>query len=56
VPTIVKQVESGIDDVKGDWPAIEASFTGRKLLALSVQVCTALHTSTHSTAMPAGSA
>ena len=56
VPTVVKQVESGIDDVKGDWPAIEASFTGRKLLALSVQVCTALHTSTHSTTMPAGSA
>jgi len=54
VPTVVKQVESGIDEVKGDWPAIEASFTGRKLLALSVQVCTTLYTSTHSTTMPAG--
>ncbi|KAL0023119.1 hypothetical protein WJX77_003889 [Trebouxia sp. C0004] len=37
VTTGVKQVESGIGEVKGDWPAIEASFTGRKLLALSVQ-------------------
>lgn len=56
VTTGVKQVESGIGEVKGDWPAIEAAFTGRKLLALSVQVCTALYTSTHSTTMPAGSA
>ncbi len=56
VTTGVKQVESGIDEVTGDWPAIEASFTGRKLLALSVQVCTALYTSTHSSTMPAGSA
>ena len=55
VPAVVKQVESGIDEVKGDWPAIEASFTGRKLLALSVQVCTTSFTSTHSLIMPAGS-
>ncbi|DBA89265.1 TPA: hypothetical protein ACH3X1_016405 [Trebouxia sp. C0004] len=55
VTTGVKQVESGIGEVKGDWPAIEASFTGRKLLALSVQVCTALHTSTHSLTMPTSS-
>lgn len=37
VTTGVKEVESGIGEVKGDWPAIEASFTGRKLLALSMQ-------------------
>ena len=55
VPTVVKQVKSGIDGVKGDWPAIEASFTGRKLLALSVQVCTMPFTSTHSPTMPADS-
>ncbi len=55
VPTVVKQVESGIDEVKGDWPAIEASFTGRKLLALSVQVCAAFYTSAHSITMSAGS-
>ncbi|KAA6424982.1 MAG: hypothetical protein FRX49_05156 [Trebouxia sp. A1-2] len=37
VTTGVKQVESGIDEAKGDWPAIEASFTGRKLLAVTMQ-------------------
>ena len=55
VTTGVKEVESGIGEVKGDWPAIEASFTGRKLLALSMQVCTASFTITHSLRMPAGS-
>lgn len=56
VTTGAKQVESGIGEVKGDWPAIEASFTGRKLLALSVQVCTASYTSTQLPKMPAGNA
>lgn len=37
--TGVKQVESGVDDIKADWPGIEASFKGRKLLGLNTQVC-----------------
>lgn len=35
----MEQVESGVADIKADWPQIEASFKNRKMLVLNAQVC-----------------
>lgn len=42
----VEQVESGVADIKADWPQIEASFKNRKMLVLHAQDVRAKHVRT----------